>query len=117
MSAQNAKIGRSERKERTSSNLAHVAPSQDDRAPLFSRLARTVATSTSRTSMPSSSDEDSVLDIVGTLIIFFFMNRDDFRNQSNIRILIIRNRMRIFRCRRDSDSNRRIDSEEIVTGT
>ena len=25
-----------------------------------------------------------MLDGIGTLIIFFFMNRDDFRNQSNI---------------------------------
>ena len=49
-----------------------------------------------------------MLDGVGTLIIFFFRNRDDFRNQSNIRILIRRNRLRRFRCRRDSDSDRRI---------
>ena len=48
-----------------------------------------------------------MLDGVGTLIIFFFRNRDD-KNQSNIRILIKRNRLRRFRCRRDNDSDRRI---------
>ena len=49
-----------------------------------------------------------MLDGIGTLIIFSFMNRDDFRNQSNIRILIRRDRLRRFRRRRDRDSDRRV---------
>ena len=106
-SARDARIGRSEQKERTSSNLAHVVPSQNARAPLALRArARAVATSASRTSRPSSSN--SVLGGVGTLIIFSFRNRDDLRNQSNTRLLVRRVRLRRFRCRRDGDSDRRI---------
>ena len=58
-----------------------------------------------------------MLDGVGTLIIFFFKNRDGFRNQSNIRIMI-----RKIVCA-DSDADVIViatgesNSEEIVIGT
>ena len=45
-----------------------------------------------------------MLDGVEPLMIFFFRNRDDFRNQINIRILIRRNRLCRFRRIRDGDS-------------
>ena len=58
-----------------------------------------------------------MLDGVGTLILFFLMNCDDFRNQSNIRILVKKNVCA------DSEAEMMVtaigesDSEEIVTGT
>ena len=62
--------------------------------------------------------EFAVLDGIGILIIFSLRNCDDFRNQSNIRILIRRNRLHGFRCRPAGDSDQRIGFRmQILTGT